>query len=84
MSDPAARAFKRFIYANASECELDKQGRILVPANLKGAARLEKDIVTIGMLDRVEIWARESYDSDENGSKLNTKDFDSFSAHYQV
>ncbi len=84
MSDPAARAFKRFIYSNACECEVDKQGRILVPANLKQAAALDKDLVTIGMLDRVEIWARESYDSDEHGAKLSAEEFSSFSEHYQV
>ncbi len=84
MSDPKTRAFKRFIYANASECEMDKQGRILVPASLKLAAKLEKDLVTIGSLDRVEIWAKEQYDNDENGGKLDAEDFADFSEKYQV
>lgn len=84
MSDPKSRAFKRFIYANASECEIDKQGRVLIPAGLKAAAKLTKELVTIGSLDRVEIWAKEKYDNDENGGKLNAEDFADFSDKYQV
>jgi len=84
MSDPSARAFKRFFYANACECEIDKQGRILVPAGLKESAKIEKELITIGMLDRVEIWAKERFESDENGGKLNAEDFSSFADHYQV
>ena len=84
MSDPSARAFKRFIYSNASEVDVDKQGRILIPAKLKDAAGLSKDLVTIGMLDRVEIWAKDQYDSDDNGGKLSAEDFSNFAEHYQV
>ncbi|MDO5441341.1 MAG: division/cell wall cluster transcriptional repressor MraZ [Bacillota bacterium] len=84
MSDPKTRAFKRFLYANAFECEVDKQGRILVPNNLKLAAQLEKELITIGSLDRIEIWAREKYDNDENGGKLSAEDFADFSDKYQV
>ncbi len=84
MSDPKTRAFKRFIYANASECEIDKQGRVLIPAGLKAAAKLSKELVTIGSLDRVEVWAKEKYDNDENGGKLNAEDFADFSNKYQV
>ena len=84
MSDPKTRAFKRYIYASASECEIDKQGRILIPSVLKNAANLSKELVTIGSLDRVEIWAKEKYDNDENGGKLNAEDFADFSDKYQV
>lgn len=84
MSDPKTRAFKRFIYANASECEIDKQGRVLIPSALKNAAHFSKELVTIGSLDRVEIWAKEKYENDENGGKLNAEDFADFSDKYQV
>ena len=84
MSDPAARAFKRYIYANAFECEIDKQGRILIPANLKTAAKIEKELVTIAASDRVEIWAKEIYENDENGEKMNGEKFNDFANHYQV
>lgn len=53
------RAFVRFFFSGATECELDRQGRILVPANLREYARLEKEVVIAGVSSRVEIWSRE-------------------------
>lgn len=53
-----ARAFVRTFMSGATECELDKQGRIMLPANLRTYAGLEKDVVVIGVSARVEIWAK--------------------------
>ncbi|MBQ1887746.1 MAG: division/cell wall cluster transcriptional repressor MraZ [Firmicutes bacterium] len=83
-SDPQARAFIRYIYANAVECEIDKQGRTVIPQNLKSLAGIQKDLVTIGFGDRVEIWGREVYESDEQGGMLSSEEFKDFSAKYQV
>lgn len=58
-----ARAFSRFFFAGANECEIDKQGRVLIPANLRKYARLEKDVVIIGVASRVEIWSKEVWES---------------------
>ncbi|MBM7855930.1 MraZ protein [Desulfohalotomaculum tongense] len=57
-----ARAFVRFFFSGASECELDKQGRILIPANLREYARLSKEVMVLGVSSRVEIWSRERWD----------------------
>ncbi|MEW9123709.1 MAG: division/cell wall cluster transcriptional repressor MraZ [Thermotaleaceae bacterium] len=57
-----ARAFVRSFFAGATECELDKQGRITLPTNLRQHANLEKDIVTIGVSTRVEIWSKEEWE----------------------
>ena len=51
-----ARAFTRFFFSSASECEADKQGRILIPQNLRVHAGLDKDIYVLGVSTRVEIW----------------------------
>ena len=51
-----ARQFKRFVLAGAMEAEIDKQGRIIVPANLREYAGLEKDIIVTGSGDSFEIW----------------------------
>ena len=83
-SDERARAFIRYIFANATDCEIDRQGRILIPAAYKGMARMDKDLVTIGMLDRVELWAKEVYDASEFGGRLSAKDLEKFSDIYKV
>lgn len=54
-----ARAFVRFFFSGATECEFDKQGRILIPQNLREYAGLEKEAVIIGVSSRIEIWGSE-------------------------
>lgn len=61
-----ARKFMRFFFAGAIECEVDKQGRILLPASLRSYAALEKDVVTVGVMNRVEIWSKERYDAESD------------------
>lgn len=56
-----ARTFSRFFVAGACPCELDKQGRILVPSSLREFAGLDKDVVLTGNLTRIEIWSKEAW-----------------------
>lgn len=51
-----ARRVKRYYFANAFDAQLDAQGRILIPANLRTFAELQKDVTVIGQLDHAEIW----------------------------
>ncbi|MBQ1396669.1 MAG: division/cell wall cluster transcriptional repressor MraZ [Eubacterium sp.] len=62
-SDPKARAYVRFVSGGASECEFDKQGRIIIPQTLKEYAGIEKDLFTVGTIDRIEVWAKERHDA---------------------
>ena len=55
----------RPLFANASKCELDSQGRIVVPQKLRKYADLDKDVVIIGVNDRAEIWAAETWNAQE-------------------
>ncbi|MDX9871656.1 MAG: division/cell wall cluster transcriptional repressor MraZ [Clostridia bacterium] len=57
-----ARAFARFFFSGAGECETDKQGRILITANLREYAHIVKDVVIIGVGTRIEIWAKEIWE----------------------
>jgi len=57
-----ARAFTRFFFSGAVECELDKQGRVNIPSNLRDHAKLEKDCVVIGVSTRVEIWSKDAWE----------------------
>ena len=56
-----ARAFVRFFFAGASECNLDKQNRVLLPKNLRIHSELQKDAVIIGVSTRIEIWSKEKW-----------------------
>lgn len=74
------RELQRYFLQNAAECELDKQGRILIPQNLKELAGLEKDIVFVGVIGKVEIWSKERIDGntadksmEEIAEKLSTE-----------
>jgi len=78
-----ARAFTRFFFSGAIECEIDKQGRINIPQNLRNYADLEKECVVIGVSERVEIWANDKWkeyveDSEESFAEIaeNLMDFD--------
>ncbi len=62
-----ARNFTRFFFSSAIECELDSQGRILITQNLREFAGLEKDIVTIGVSSRIEIWSKARWEEYNNG-----------------
>ncbi|MGN0375608.1 MAG: division/cell wall cluster transcriptional repressor MraZ [Butyrivibrio sp.] len=57
-----SRQFTRFFLAGAAECELDKQGRILIPSVLREFAGLEKDVVLVGVASKIEIWSKERWD----------------------
>ncbi|NPV29690.1 MAG: division/cell wall cluster transcriptional repressor MraZ [Firmicutes bacterium] len=61
LTKPEARAFSRFFFSGATECELDGQGRILVPPSLRTYAGISKEVVIIGVSTRIEIWAKESW-----------------------
>lgn len=56
-----ARAFVRFFFAGASECNLDKQNRVLLPKNLRIHSELQKDAIIIGVSTRIEIWSKEKW-----------------------
>lgn len=73
LTNKDARAFVRFFFSGACEIEMDKQGRGVIPQNLKEYAGIEKEIVSIGVLTRIEIWGKEKWKS-YNDSDV---DFDS-------
>ena len=69
LTNKNARDFVRFFLSGATECEIDKQGRFLIVANLRQYASMEKEVVIIGVGTRIEIWNKQkwdSYNSEEN------------------
>ena len=61
LTNKDARALIRFFLAGAMECEIDKQGRFLISSNLREFASLEKDVVIIGVLNKIEIWRKDKW-----------------------
>jgi MraZ protein len=56
------KALTRLLASRAADCELDVQGRILLPPVLRAAARLQRDAVVVGVLNRFEIWTPEAWE----------------------
>ncbi len=63
MADPMNRKRMRFLMGGASDCELDKQGRLTIPAHLMQYSEISKDVTILGLYDRIEIWSTEVYNS---------------------
>lgn len=62
ITNKEARQFVRFFLAGATEAEVDKQGRILIPNVLREFAELTKDVVLVGVGSRIEIWGKERFE----------------------
>ena len=62
-----ARWFTRKFFSGAAQVDMDKQGRFLIPAKLRDYAGIDKEVVSIGVLSRIEIWDKERY---EDGSEV--------------
>ncbi len=60
--DKNSRALSRHLLSGCVECEVDKQGRILIPSSLRISAKIDKDVVVIGNGNKVEIWSSEVWD----------------------
>lgn len=77
-SQKEVKDYTRFVFSNAAECELDKQGRILIPPPLREGARINKSVMVVGILNKMEIWdkaawdARKSQTGDKIGEVLST------------
>lgn len=76
MMQKEVKDFMRFVFSTATECELDKQGRILIPPPLRERARINKNVVMVGIINKIEIWdtkaweARHSQQGDKIGEAL--------------
>ncbi len=56
-----SRAFLRFFYSSGIDCEIDRQGRVLIPQSLRDYANLQKDVVLVGSGKKIEIWNKERW-----------------------
>ena len=61
VKDAPFRAYVRRLFAHTEELSADAQGRLVIPASLRAYAGIEKDVVSVGSLKRVELWAKQRY-----------------------
>ena len=61
LADKKARKLKRFFASGAAFCDIDKQGRVLIPVPLREFAEIDKDVILIGAINRIELWDKERY-----------------------
>jgi MraZ protein len=62
LSDADGRAYSRMFFGRSDEAKLDGQGRVTIPQRLREAVGISKEVVVLGVRDRMEIWDREAYD----------------------
>jgi len=64
--------FRRFLLSSATECELDKQGRILLPAGHRDHAGIKKNVMLVGIIEKIEIWDANAWEArnSQNGDKI--------------
>ena len=75
------RAFKRILLSAATEAEVDSQGRILIPQNLREYAHIGHDVVVLGVIKHVEIWAKEQWN---HYSKKARASFEKVAPHLEL
>ena len=69
------RDILRFIIGSAFEVEPDEQGRVIIPEILSLYALLDKEVVFVGLLDRVEIWSKQVWDQKAETLAKTTKEY---------
>ncbi len=74
ISQSNSRAFARLLLSGAFETEVDKQGRILIPENLRQYAGLSKRVVSVGIQNRIEIWDEKKWDEYKKTSEENAEE----------
>lgn len=65
-SGKKSRELQRYFLASAVESEVDKQGRTLIPAMLRERANIDKNIVIVGMMEKIELWDKELWDKNNS------------------
>lgn len=65
-----ANALRQAIFSNSTECEIDAQGRVLIPSDYRAYAGLLKETAFIGMCDHIEIWNKDAWDKHSSGEEF--------------
>jgi len=82
--DEAVKFLMRRVIGSAVESEMDKQGRVLIPASLRENSGISGEIVIVGQIEKIEIWDRKEWDSLFDPSKIDKKAYEERLANYGV
>jgi len=74
LTNKNARAFVRLFFSGATECSLDKQGRINIPVPLRNHGEIQKEVNVIGVGTRIEIWSKDNWDEYNNPDNISYDD----------
>ncbi len=80
--EDAVKYFLRRVIASVLECEVDKQGRVLIPVSLREDAGIHGEVVIVGQLDKMEIWDKAGWDAVTDPKKVDAKAFETVLAGY--
>lgn len=80
--EEAVKYFLRRVIASAIECEMDKQGRILIPYEHRQDAGINADVVIVGQLDKIEIWDKGAWNDVTDPKRVDAKTYESVLAGY--
>ena len=69
----AVKLYMRRVVASAMECDIDKQGRILVPYEQRQDAGIVADVAVVGQIDKIEIWDKAQWDAVTDLQKFDVK-----------
>jgi MraZ protein len=81
-SEEAVKYFLRRVIASVLECEIDKQGRVLIPVSLREDAGIDGDVVIVGQLDKIEVWDKTGWDDVTDPKKVDIKAYESVLASH--
>ncbi|QQS20703.1 MAG: division/cell wall cluster transcriptional repressor MraZ [Candidatus Moraniibacteriota bacterium] len=73
IGEGGTRSFVRLLLAGAFDTEVDSQGRILIPESLKSYAGLSKDVIVVGLWNRLEVWDEQSWKGYQKAAEENSE-----------
>ncbi|MDH3210863.1 MAG: division/cell wall cluster transcriptional repressor MraZ [Myxococcales bacterium] len=82
-ADPNSRSLRRYYFSGATQCPIDKQGRILIPPALREHAGLEREVVIAGMGSLIEIWDKVRFDANLQETRSNLDEISSLVANWE-
>jgi len=80
LTDRRARAFRRLVFANASDAIPDRQGRVLIPPRLREYAGLDSEVIVTGLDTYVEVWSVDAWNQERERVEGDEADVEEWAA----